>query len=61
MPEEEEEDKFYLNTDSLSALLQLYLFITKKIKFASHLLVQIHTAHMTPPIPATNAREATMI
>lgn len=28
---------------------------------APHLFVQMHTAHMTPLIPATNAREATTI
>lgn len=29
--------------------------------FSSHLFVQIHTAHITPPIPATNASEATIM
>ena len=31
------------------------------MKLCYHLLVQIHTAHITPPIPATNASEATIM
>ena len=32
-----------------------------KFQLCSHLFVQIHTAHITPPIPATNASEATIM
>lgn len=35
--------------------------VISNTKLCSHLFVQIHTAHITPPIPATNASEATII
>ena len=46
----------YFGVSDFSVSQQL-LFICK----VSHLLVQMHTAHITPPIPATKASEATII